>query len=367
MRLKIDGYNGQFKIVSLALDECTKQDLLKDELDIIYVSGNELVVYPEKQVIELTESSQKLKEYHNYDVFELWENGTLLNCYDDSSTDNYFFVTGQCNSNCVMCPSPDASRKDADMANIEKLINIANHISSDAPHLTITGGEPFMAGEKIFDFIRTLKDKFDQTEFLLLTNGRIFAIDKYVELLKENAPEDITLAIPIHGSCSEKHDAITQAKGSFNQTLLGVKKLLASGFAIEIRLVACNLNVDDFGNIANLIVDQLPGIKYVSVMAPEMTGSAYINRDRVWKPYSQIFTDIEASLLHMIKNGIDVKLYNFPLCTVSKKYRTLCEKSISPNKIRFAEVCERCKLKDACGGIFAGTFMLEKDDLKAIL
>ncbi len=368
VKLKIDGYEGKFKIVSLAKDECTKQDLLEDNLDFIYLLGNKLTLYPEETSIEVDDSfCHKLEEFHNYDVFELWENGILLNCYDDSSIDNYFFVTGQCNSNCIMCPSPDKSRKDADKANIDKLIEIANHIPSDAAHLTITGGEPFMAGEKLFIFLKQLREKFDETEFLLLSNGRIFAVDKFVKLLKECAPEILTIAIPIHGSESKVHDYITQSSGSFNQTIMGIKKLLANGFDIEIRLVASRLNDIDFDNIARLIVEQLHGIRYVSVMAPEMTGSAYINREIVWRPYSEIFVNIEKSILYMMKNGIDVKLYNFPLCTVAQGYRTLCEKSISPGKIKYGDTCELCKLKDACGGVFAGTFLLEKNDLKAIV
>ena len=120
MIVNLEKYTGKYRIVSLACEASVKEDLLADELDFIYLSEDDVRIYPEniivsenKHVIEL------LRRAHNYDVFELWENGKLVECYDDSSIDNYFFVTSKCNSNCVMCPSPDAFRKDGENTRVE--------------------------------------------------------------------------------------------------------------------------------------------------------------------------------------------------------------------------------------------------------
>ena len=43
-----------------------------------------------------------------------------LNINDDSSLDNYFFVTSKCNSNCVMCPSPDLFRKSGETQGLKR-------------------------------------------------------------------------------------------------------------------------------------------------------------------------------------------------------------------------------------------------------
>ncbi len=99
----------------------------------------------------------------------------------------------------------------------------------------------------------------------------------------------------------------------------------------------------------------------------EMTGNARVNKDKVWISYKKSFEVISESIRKLIENGINVKLYNFPICTVEKPFWTLCEKSISTNKVRFAETCNDCKYKVTCSGVFAGTFQLERDELKAIL
>jgi His-Xaa-Ser system radical SAM maturase HxsC len=266
-----------------------------------------------------------------------------------------------------MCPSPDVSRRNATHANVSDLILLAKHIPADTPHLTITGGELFLIGDKIFPFIKFLRDKFEETEFLFLTNGRIFAVDKYVQLFKENMPYDTLVAIPIHGSYDELHDAITRSKNSFIQTKLGIKNLLKNNIRVEIRLVVSKFNTNDFNNIAKLIINEFKGVEYVSVIAMEMTGNALVNKERVWLPYKESFSLIVEPIKLMLENGIDVKLYNFPLCTVDSSFWTLCEKSISANKVRYASTCNDCKYKNICGGVFAGTFKFEENELKAIL
>lgn len=368
MVVRLKEYIGMYKIVSLAFNEMVKNDLEENKLDYIYITDENIILYPENKLL----SSERqiishLKQANNYDVYELFEDGRLLEYYNDQEADNYFLVTGKCNSNCIMCPSPDISRKKGESNNSRKLIDIAKHIPSDAPHLTITGGEPFMIGKEIFSFLSFLKDKFENTEFLLLTNGRIFALDEYVEKLYECLPEDCIIGIPVHGATAEIHDAVTQVKNSFAQTINGIKKLLKKKLKIEIRIVVSRLNIADINNIAKLLVDELPGIHHVSIIAMEMTGSAYVNREKVWIPYKEAANKIEAGIYTLIKSGIDVKLYNFPLCTVNPEFWTLCEQSISPSKVRYVDACEKCTMKKICSGIFAGTVSMEKEELEAIV
>lgn len=368
MIVKLENYNGKYKIVSLALNQAAREDLLKDDIDFIYISDDNVRLYPEDVVIsEEKNIIDRLRNAHSYDVYELWENGRLSEYYDDSSLDNYFFVTGKCNSNCVMCPSPDISRQKGGSTSVNTLIEIAKHIPADAPHLTITGGEPFMIGLDIFRFFEFLRDKFECTDFLFLTNGRIFAVDSYVQRFVEKAPKNSIVAIPIHGSTAEIHDMITQTNGSFDQTIIGIKKLLKAGIHVELRIVVSRLNEKDIHNIAKMISDELSGVDYVSIMAMEMTGNARVNQDKVWISYVDAALVAEDAALVLIEKGIDVKLYNFPLCTVKKEFWTLCEKSISPDKVRYAETCEICKMKNACGGVFAGTMSMEKGELSAII
>ena len=65
-----------------------------------------------------------------------------------------------------------------------------------------------------------------------------------MERFVEKAPKNSIVAIPIHGSTANIHDMITQSKGSFNQTKIGIKKLLKAGIHVELGTVVYS---DTFG------------------------------------------------------------------------------------------------------------------------
>lgn len=368
MKIRIPEYNSTFRVFSLALDESTKNDLLSENVEFIYIQPDFVEIYPDKSM--LTQDLSVIAYFNgcnNYDVVGIYEDGTVFRYYDDSSNENAFFVTEKCNSNCIMCPSPDSSRKRGTSMEMVDLINIASHIPSDVSHITITGGEPFMVGRDIFELLDYCRVKFKNTEFLILTNARIFAINEYCRLIKESLPERSIIGVPIHGSCATIHDALTRSKDSFAQTMLGLRKLRAMGISLEIRIVVCKPNLEDIESIAKLILNQIGEVHHVSIMAMEMTGNARVNMNALWVPYKESFKYIKPAVELLVRSGIDVRLYNFPLCTVESEYRTLCAKSISSWKIRFAPTCAECSLKDACGGVFAGSYKLESDELEAVI
>ena len=367
MKIHIDNYQGGGGIFSLALDDSTKEELLGENVPLLFVAENSICCYPEETTILVDEESiEKLCKCNNFDAFELYSDGDLVRLYDDSTADTMFFITEKCNSNCIMCPSPEVSRKRGLSTSIDKLITLAGHMPSDVPHVTITGGEPFMAGKDLFRLLSFCQNKFEQTEFLILTNGRIFAVREYCELLYESIPNHCIIAVPIHGSNEKLHDAITQTSGSFKQTYIGLKRLQKAGIKTELRIVVTKNNIDDLDGIAHLIVNSFDKAIYVSIMAMETTGSAFQNIEQVWISYKESFPQVRSAVEILMRAGIDVRLYNYPLCIVDKDMRTLCYKSISEWKRKYAPCCNNCNLRDSCGGLFGGTYKLEKEELKAI-
>ena len=367
MKIRLPFPSCDHRIVSLAKDSVTAADLAENSLSFILIENGKVLLLPENVSVAVAEEDyKKLSSCGNYDVFELFPDGMVLRVCDCSSAENVFFITGACNSNCVMCPSPATSRKHCPKPDIDLLIEIAKHMPSDLPHITVTGGEPFMAGKDIFRLFDYCKEKFERTEFQILTNGRVFAVKEYCDLLWETVPYRSILGIPLHASVASLHDSITQSPGSFLQTTTGLRNLLSRGCRIEIRIVVNRLNINDLENIALLIADCFPETAHVTIMAMEMTGNAFVNGEQVWIEYRESFPHVKRAIRALIKSGIDVTLYNYPLCTVEPEFRTLCAKSISPEKIRFADACDGCSLRDACGGLFAGSFRWEASALRKI-
>lgn len=369
MKFRVLDYNTGYGIYSVAADDQSEEKLRKQGLPYWRIDGKDIRCFPDEKHISIAaDDNCRLAELNDFDVIEVFEDGLVNRCYDDSSSENVFIITEKCNSNCVMCPSPDQSRRNGGMANVNNLIEQARHIPDDATHFTITGGEPFMMGKDIFDFIRVLKEKFRGSEVQILTNGRVFALQEYCALLAENRPDNTILGIPLHASNARLHDSITRAVGSFNQTVCGIANLLESGIDVEIRIVVNRLNMTNLSRLADFISSKMHSIKHVSIMGMEMTGNAWINRDEVWVPYSESFGYIKDAVKILIDSGIDVWLYNYPLCVVDPELWTLCKRSISSYKVRYKkDECDKCRLKDTCGGLFAGTYNIEESEIRAIL
>ncbi len=357
MIIHIPDYNMGYRIFSLALSENAEKEFIEKRQDYLCIREDTVYAYPEAVgITDDPEIVQRFASCAEYSVFEVSDNGNAYLYYDAGSEDNTFIITGKCNSNCIMCPDNEYVRSHGRMADINGLLSVVDHIPYHENHFTITGGEPFLMGREIFRLFAALKKKFSSAEYLLLTNGRIFTVPEYANQLAETIPEKTLIGIPIHGYDAASHDAITQTKGSFVQTVAGIKHLLSFGLHIEIRIVVSKLSAPYISKIADLIINEFPGVDCVKIMGIEMLGNAHINQEKLWIPYREAFAMSQSAIRKLVLHGIDVALYNFPLCAVDKEYWNITRKSISEWKIRFPELCDDCQVKDACGGLFAGSY-----------
>lgn len=367
MIIKLFEYDKKYRVVSLAKTEAAKQSLLQRQLSVLYVAENQAAIFPDGVTFKLDDHAfEAFCASCDYDVFEISQQGNAYKYYDNRSLDNAVLVTNRCNSNCIMCPTAESVRRGNEEYTAEELIEIARHFPSDAPHITITGGEPFLIQTGMFKLLNFLKCSLPNVAYLLLTNGRAFVSNSYTSLFKETAPPDILFGIPLHGYNAETHDYITQAPGSFMQTLKGLKHLLSINAKVELRIVVSRLNADFISEIAALIARELRSVYCVKIIGLEMTGNAAKNKKAVWLDYPSAFQKAKPGIDVLIRSGIDVGIYNFPVCAVEQKYWNMCEKSISAFKVRFASDCDFCRLKDACGGIFSGTIRLAKENVHPI-
>ena len=163
------------------------------------------------------------------------------------------------------------------------------------------------------------------------------------------------LSIPIHGSTAEKHDYITQARGSFDQTLRAIANLLKANVEVEIRIVVSKLNCDNITEIASLIATKFPTVTVVNFVGLEMRGNCVVNADEVLISYQEAFNSSKAGIKLLVHSGINVGLYNFPYCMIDKGFWPIAQKSISAYKSMFYDECEKCSLREECCGIFLAT------------
>ena len=268
------------------------------------------------------------------------------------------FVTEKCNSNCIMCPMSLDSRKRGLSISQKDWADIINLIPDNPEHITITGGEPFLEYRYLLPFMDQINKRFPQTEILILSNGRALSVASVFDDLFPLITERYCFAVPIHASYSELHDNISQTPGSFCQSIKGLKELSKTEAKIEIRIVGHQKNIYDINNIFHMLIGSGIKTNVINLLAMEMMGCAAHNRDSLWVDYFVLCQSAAQGIKYALLHGVDVGLYNFPLCTIPKQMWPLAKQSITPSKVRFYDECKGCKEYNACGGLFYSTFEL---------
>lgn len=283
------------------------------------------------------------------------DRNSLKMLYKINSSENVILITNQCNNNCIMCPDSDGIRKTRHNADIEAIKLSIKLMDNKTKFICITGGEPTLVKQDLFDILDTCTNKLNNTEFIMLTNGRTFYYENYTKEFIKHSPNNIVIGIPIHSYNKDVHDKITRVEGSYIQTTNGIKNLLKHKQLVEIRVVINKLNYLDLNKIAEMICVEFPNCHRVNFMAMEILGNAYFNLDEVWVDFKDFKENLEKASMTLLSKGIRTYIYNIPLCYVNKKLWSITKRSITESKIRYGEECTDCKVKEKCGGFFYST------------
>jgi His-Xaa-Ser system radical SAM maturase HxsC len=280
--------------------------------------------------------------------------------YSEQNGEIDVFMTNRCNSNCLMCPLSEAVRRKRQERHEEWVREYINILPSYVRYINITGGEPTLSQQFFCDMMLIMKEKFVKSNFQLLTNGRSSADKIFLQKVLKVTPNGMRFAIPVHSVEPNIHDMITQVQGSFTQTDRGIRNLLHEQQKVEVRIVVSRKNADTLVDTARYIVDNYRGVFCVNFIGMEMMGSAALNKDSLWIDYSEVFKKSKNAVDILVEAGIDVQLYNFPLCAVNRGYWHIAAKSITDYKIRYMDECEECSVKTICGGFFYSTKQVMK-------
>ena len=279
------------------------------------------------------------------------KNGFVRTLYRPDSDYNVIFATHRCNSNCLMCSQPPQDRDDIEASFIRnrKLVGL---IEKPPTRLTITGGEPTLMGDRLFDIIRNLRDRFPHTYVHMLTNGRIFAWSAFTSRLADIKHPDFVLGVPLYSDDPSVHDHVVQARNAFDQTVLGLQQLAHFGLRVEIRVVLHALTVPRLPQLAEYIYRNLTFAEHIALMGLENIGYASRNMEQLWIDPFDYQNEIEEAIEILSTRGMNVSIYNHQLCVLRPTLWKFARKSISDWKNIYLEKCEFCGVRSRCGGFF---------------
>ena len=263
------------------------------------------------------------------------------------SPHNTLLVTERCDQLCVMCSQPP---KKTHVDLFDHFV-VACKLAPANMTIGISGGEPTLYKDQLFDLIEDVFEARPDVRFHVLTNGQHFARDD-ARRLGQRALREVLWGIPLYAAEPGRHDAIVKKAGAFERLLEGFVPLMLSGAAIELRTVVLKDNAELLPELARLVAAQLPFIRFWAIMQLENAGFARRAWPSLFFDTSLNFAPIAGAIDVALSRGIGVSLYNFPLCTVPDAYRSLCASSISDWKRRYLSACACCSLKNDCGGFF---------------
>ncbi|MCP3414210.1 His-Xaa-Ser system radical SAM maturase HxsC [Bradyrhizobium brasilense] len=266
------------------------------------------------------------------------------------SAHNSLLVTERCNNYCLMCSQPP---KDVDDRWILDELKESISLIDPATHaLTFTGGETLSDWEDFIAVLKECRDRLPRTAIQVLTNGRAFADSQIVDAWRDIGHPNLMAAIPVYASVDHVHDHVVQAKGAFDETILGILKLKDRGQRVEIRIVLHALTAPIIEDTSRWLARNLPFVDHVALMGLENTGFAIANDAMLWMDPVDYGDEIAKAVDHLSAAGVNVSVYNLPKCVLPRSVWPHALQSISDWKNGFVEECGRCDEKRTCSGFF---------------
>jgi hypothetical protein len=105
--------------------------------------------------------------------------------------------------------------------------------------------------------------------------------------------------------------------------------------------------------LAAFIYRRLPFVGHVALMGLEPMGFAKSNRERLWIDPADYLEELDDALFFLAHRGINVSIYNLPLCILPRRMWPYARQSISAWKNAYPAECEPCEVKEHCAGFFA--------------
>jgi His-Xaa-Ser system radical SAM maturase HxsC len=287
------------------------------------------------------------------DVVSIAPTGYIRTLYRTGSRHNVVFATDACNSYCLMCSQPP--RPVDPKALLAEHLRLLSLIPDVPPELGITGGEPTLLKDGFIEIVANCKERFPSTPVHVLSNGRLFYYGSFARRLANLAHPDLMIGVPVYSDVDIDHDHIVQARGAFDQTLVGLQNLGRYGVPVEIRVVIHRLTVERLTAVAAFIYRNLTFAAHVTFMGLEPTGFTVPNLDRLWIDPWDYRDELETAVLFLAARGMNVSVYNHQLCTVSPAIHEFCRQSISDWKNEYLPACMGCALRTSCGGFFSSS------------
>jgi His-Xaa-Ser system radical SAM maturase HxsC len=271
--------------------------------------------------------------------------------YRRASKHNAFLVTERCNHYCLMCSQPPRNVDDGWI--LDEIAECIELIDPATETIGFTGGEPLLEWQRFITVVAAVRDRLPETAIHVLTNGRAFAADEVASAWAAIAHKRLTAGIPLYSSVDAVHDYVVQAVSAFDETVLGILRLKDKGQRVEVRVVLHAVTAPRLRETCTWLARNLPFVDHVALMGLENTGFAIANQELLWIDPLDYQDDLAYGVDVLRAAGVNVSIYNLPLCLLERSVWDVAVQSISDWKNGYLPECEGCAARPRCAGFFS--------------
>lgn len=256
----------------------------------------------------------------------------------------------KCNNRCLMCSNPpDYSQSGG--YRVEDLLQRIGKINPKEGEVYLTGGEPTLHPD-FLKLLSILRKKCPEAKIVLDTNGRMFCYLDFLKKTLDNGKMEFQVSLCGHNKVL--FEKITRAKGSFEQTVEGIKNILAlksNNNEVEVRVVIHRLTLPHLDKIYSFVRKSFPQIERLIFIFMEYEGIAGINRKMIGVTYREARPYLEKLFSKTKKSPFEIRFYHFPLCVLSSKFWPYIWRTLPKEEVTFLSKCKQCCHREHCLGI----------------
>ena len=181
-----------------------------------------------------------------------------------------FEVTSKCNLRCKHCYNRSGENKTQDAMTGDDWVAFAKKLVAKGGILeaTISGGEPLLLGDKLFELMDVLHD--DGTVFNLISNGYLFD-KKILERLKKYRFYWIQISLDSYSSAL--HDEFRGVKGSWERAARAAYLIALSGIPLRIASTVKPQDIDHLEEFVRMAINL--GASYFMIGEVMPSGRAF--------------------------------------------------------------------------------------------
>ncbi len=299
----------------------------------------------------LLHSPRDLEVVRPGDVIALSPGNSVVRVlYRRGSDSNLLFMTDRCNSLCLMCSQPPQDVDDR--WHIEENLRLIDLMDPGEENIGISGGEPTLYRDGLLEILAKCKSVLARKSVHVLSNGRLFRDPSWIEALTSIDHPRLSWGIPLYADNARDHDYVVQARGAFSETLQGLYNLARASQIVEVRVVLSKQTTPRLPELAHYIFRNLPFVRHIALMGIESTGLARKHHEELWIDPLDYQDSLSQAIFFLHNRGMQVSIYNLPLCLVPPQLSRFARQSISDWKNLFIDACQQCAAIEHCSGFF---------------